>query len=127
MNTVNYVNAASLEKLQQADEAIILTPAAIARVQAEIKKRGEGIGLRLGAKKSGCSGYKYTLDYVETSDPDDKKFPIDENLAVYVAAEHFPLVKGTRIDYVQKGLNASFEYSNPNQKNTCGCGESFGI
>lgn len=125
--TVNYIDAADLAKLQQADEGIILTPSAIARVQAVIKKRGAGIGIRLGAKKSGCSGYKYVLDYVEASNTDDHKFPIDETLAVYVDPESFKVIKGTRIDYVKRGLNEAFEFSNPRNKNTCGCGESFGV
>ncbi len=126
MSNINIVKTVDPQAIQHANETITLTPAAIARVRRIIEQRG-GLGLRLGAKKSGCSGYKYVLDYVDLKQTDDHVFPIDEHLALYVDAASFPLVKGTRIDYVKQGLNESFVFSNPRNQNTCGCGESFGL
>jgi iron-sulfur cluster assembly protein len=31
------------------------------------------------------------------------------------------------VDYVRQGLNEGFEFSNPNSKGECGCGESFRV
>jgi len=108
-------------------ETITLTPSAIARVHVMLKERGAGIGLRLGVKKSGCSGYKYVLDFVDVALPNDHIFRFDGNCVVYVRGEDFTLLKGTRMDYVKRGLNAVFEYYNPNQESSCGCGESFSV
>ncbi len=103
------------------------TPAAAAHIQREIKKRGAGIGMRLQVKKSGCSGWMYALDIIDTSNDDDYKFPISDDLAVYVDPESYAFVKGTQLDFVQQGLNKVFVFNNPNASNACGCGESFTI
>jgi len=31
------------------------------------------------------------------------------------------------VDYVRQGLNEGFEFSNPNERDRCGCGESFRV
>lgn len=109
------------------DQPVTLTPAAIEHVQHAIDKRGRGLGLRLSVKKSGCSGYGYEVDYVDTPADDDHIFPITESLNVYVDPESFPFVKGTVIDFERRGLNEIFTYRNPNQTGECGCGESFSV
>ena len=87
--------------------------------------RGGGKGVRLDVKTTGCSGKSYVVDYVDETQPDDLIFQVDPSVIVCVAPSVFPMVKGTQIDYVRKGLNASFEFNNPNVKGACGCGESF--
>ena len=106
---------------------ITMTDNAIAHVKAQIAKRGRGIGLRLGVKKVGCSGYGYVVDFLDEANPEDRAYPVADGLAVYVAPESLPFVNGTEVDYVRQGLNTGFEFNNPNVKAMCGCGESFNI
>ena len=106
---------------------ITMTEAAVAHVKAQLAKRGKGIGLRLGVKKVGCSGYGYIVDFLDEAKPDDYEYPVADGLAVYVDPESLPLVRGTEVHYVRQGLNTGFEFNNPNVKAMCGCGESFNI
>ncbi|MDF2868374.1 MAG: iscA [Gammaproteobacteria bacterium] len=107
-------------------QTITLTPAALEHLQKTITKRGKGIGIRLGVKKTGCSGFGYVIDIADAVTDDDQIFPIAQDLSVVVNRQSYPYLQGTTIDYVRKGLNSNFEFYNPNAKVTCGCGESFG-
>lgn len=109
------------------DPVITMTDTAVAHVKAQIAKRGKGIGLRLGVKKVGCSGYGYVVDFLDEANPDDRAYPVAEGLAVYVDPESLPFVEGTEVNYVRQGLNTGFEFNNPKVKAMCGCGESFSI
>ena len=111
----------------ESNDVVTVTESAIAHIKSQLVKRGAGIGLRLGVKHVGCSGFAYVVDYVDEARADDHIYPVDESLAVYVDPESLPYVKGTQLDYVRQGLNAGFQFHNPNVKETCGCGESFSI
>jgi iron-sulfur cluster assembly protein len=106
--------------------SISLTPSAADRVRSHLARRGHGLGLRLSIKETGCSGYSYVIDYADTARPDDLVFE-DQGVKVYVDPESFPVLDGTRVDFVRQGLNESFQFQNPNIKGECGCGESFTI
>jgi iron-sulfur cluster assembly protein len=102
------------------------SPSAAARVNAQIAKRGKGLGLRVGVKKSGCSGYAYTMDYADEIGADDQVF--DSNGArLIVKSEHLSMLEGLTLDWQKDGLNESFKFVNPNVKAQCGCGESFAV
>ena len=45
---------------------ISLTESAANRVKTFLAARGHGIGLRLGVRKTGCSGFAYVINYAET-------------------------------------------------------------
>lgn len=106
------------------EQALSFTPAAIKQIKKEMEKYAHPIGIRLHLKKAGCSGYMYRLEIIETQvDADDLYF--QQELDIYVAKKDYPLLKGTSIDFVKEGLNYIFKYSNPNEKGSCGCGESF--
>jgi len=109
-----------------ADKAIHLTATAIAHIKKEITKQ-KAQGLRLGVKKAGCSGLKYVVDYVFTVNSADQVFTFADDLAVYVDQESLSALAGLTIDYVQEGLNGRLKFINPNEKNSCGCGESFTV
>jgi iron-sulfur cluster assembly protein len=79
--------------------AISVTPAAAERIQNFIAARGHGLGLKLGVRKTGCSGFAYVVK----------------------------LIDGTTVDFVRQGLNEAFRFQNPNIKGECGCGESFNV
>lgn len=106
--------------------AISLTPAAADRVRHFLATRGQGLGLRLGVRKTGCSGFAYVVNYADETHPDDLVFE-DHGVRVYVDPESLALIDGTEVDFVKQGLNESFKFRNPQTKAECGCGESFTV
>ena len=108
-------------------EAIRATAAAIKHIQQEIAKKGHGIGVRLATSKTGCNGYAYEVDIIETVNNDEKQFNVGENIIIAVPNKDWDLLKGTQLDYVREGINFKFVYENPNQSGACGCGESFSV
>jgi iron-sulfur cluster assembly protein len=106
--------------------AITLTENAAAHIRTQLAQRGKGLGLRVGVKKVGCSGFAYTFDFADEVRADDSVFKAHD-AAVVVAADSLPFLEGTRIDFVKEGLKQMFTFDNPNVDNTCGCGESFSV
>ncbi len=106
--------------------AIELTEAAATRIRMQLEKRGHGIGLRLGVRKSGCSGFAYTVDYADNVGDDDLAFE-QRGVNVIVAQRNLPYLDGLRLDYRREGLNEAFKFDNPNVSDECGCGESFRV
>ena len=106
--------------------AISLTQAAAERVKTFIASRGKGLGLRLGVRKTGCSGFAYVVNYADDSAASDLVFE-DRGVKVFVDPESLPLINGTTVDFVKQGLNEAFRFHNPNIKGECGCGESFSV
>ncbi len=104
--------------------AIHLTEAAAARVAAFISSKPGSVGLRFGVRRTGCSGWAYTVDLADSIAADDHVFDL-HGVRVVVDERSLPLVAGTEIDFARKGLNAEFVFRNPNVKGECGCGESF--
>jgi len=105
---------------------IALTPTAVKHVRDVLARRGTGEGLRVGVKKSGCSGLAYVLDFAEAVNPDDVVYEQD-GVKVIVAADSLAYLEGMEVDYVREGLNSFFKFNNPNVKDSCGCGESFSV
>ncbi len=106
--------------------AIHLTESAATQIRNHLEARGKGLGLRLGIKETGCSGYAYVVDYAEEVGPDDVTFD-DQGVTVVVDRNSLTLIDGTEVDYVRHGLNEVFRFKNPNSKDECGCGESFNV
>jgi iron-sulfur cluster assembly protein len=106
--------------------AISLTAAAADRVRGYLETRGKGVGLRVGIKKTGCSGFAYVVNYAEEIGPTDTVFD-DQGVKVVVDAASLALIDGTVVDFVKQGLNEAFKFKNPKAKSECGCGESFNV
>jgi iron-sulfur cluster assembly protein len=106
--------------------AISLTESAANRVRTFLAARGRGVGLRLGVRKTGCSGFAYVINYADETHPDDLVFE-DQGVRVLVDPASLPLIDGTTIDFVKQGLNEAFRFRNPRSKGECGCGESFNV
>jgi iron-sulfur cluster assembly protein len=104
--------------------AITLTPAAFQRVRRFLDANPEALGLRFGVKRTGCSGWGYEVDLAREAREGDTVCEQD-GVRIYVDATSLPLVDGTTIDFVRKGLNHEFVFANPNAAAECGCGESF--
>lgn len=99
---------------------------AIQHFNKVLKERGKGIGIKLGIKKAGCSGYEYTFEFVDEQSSDYMTFEKD-GCKVFVDPESFSFLKGSLIEYVDDGLNQGIKFVNPNAKAVCGCGESFTV
>ena len=106
--------------------AISLTESAADRVKGFLATRGSGVGLRLGVRKTGCSGFAYVVNYAESEQPGDTVFE-DRGVRVFVDSASLGLIDGTIVDFVKEGLNEAFRFRNPNVKGECGCGESFSV
>ncbi len=83
--------------------------------------------IRLATKEAGCSGFAYTLDFVDTIEDSDILAEPSPGLIVAIAADTLPLIKGTELDIEIFGLNKTIKYNNPNITGECGCGESFSV
>lgn len=106
--------------------AVTLTAQAAQHIEKYLQKRGKGLGLRLGVRTTGCSGMAYKLEYVDEPHSDDQVFE-SHGVKVFVDAKSLSYIDGTQLDYAKEGLNEGFKFSNPNEKATCGCGESFTV
>lgn len=106
--------------------AITLTENAAKQIDRQLIKRGNGIGLKLGVKKSGCSGFAYVLDYANQITTDDHVFE-QFNVKVIINKTDLVFLDGIELDYRREGINEAFQFNNPNVTGTCGCGESFAI
>lgn len=105
--------------------SVALTENAAARVRAMLHQRGTGMGLRLATRESGCSGFMYVVDYADAVGENDAVFE-SHGVMVVVDKSSLEHLDGTTVDYVRtNALHEGFEFSNPNVKDLCGCGESF--
>ncbi|MCK5643683.1 MAG: iron-sulfur cluster assembly accessory protein [Gammaproteobacteria bacterium] len=103
---------------------IKLTDSAVKRVAEMVAKNELAIGLRIGVKESGCSGYSYDLGFAETIEDNDSVIEQD-GVKVIIDNTSMPILDGIELDFVKQGLNQSFKFNNPNVVSSCGCGESF--
>jgi iron-sulfur cluster assembly protein len=115
----------TIERRIQAIMAINLTPAATERVRHYIVREG-ALGLRLGVRKTGCSGWAYTVELADRIDAEDVVFE-QSDVKVVVRPDSLAFLDGSTIDFVAEGLGSSFRFENPNVTEECGCGESFTI
>ena len=106
--------------------AVSATENAALRVQTFLAKRGKGLGLRLGAKTTGCSGLAYKIEFVDQAKEDDQMFE-SNGIKIFVDAKSLQFLDGTILDYTREGIQEGFKFTNPNVKDECGCGESFTV
>ena len=105
---------------------ISLTDAASKKIQQTLTRRGSGKGIRLGIRTTGCSGLAYVLEYVDTPQPEDQCFDCS-GCKIFIDPKSCVYLQGLTVDYVRQGLNEGFQFSNPNERDRCGCGESFRV
>ena len=107
---------------------ITVTDIASKKILQLLSRRGKGIGIRLGVKTTGCSGLAYTLEYVDN-------YTVEEGITnfaqpdfvILVDAKSLAYLQGLVVDWARNGLNEGFEFKNPNERDKCGCGESFRV
>ena len=108
---------------------ITVTDRAAEKIKKNIERRGQGLGIRVGVRTTGCSGLAYVLEYVDQTSEHDAGLIIQASNHVTIFADQKDLayLDGMTIDYVRQGVNEGFEFCNPNERDRCGCGESFRV
>ncbi len=114
--------------MSRSTKMINLTETAAKKVRQQIEKRGRGQGIMIGVRTTGCSGLAYKLEYVDTPPATSECITYDSNgVTVFVSNKDIPYINGLTMDYRRQGLNEGFEFINPNERDRCGCGESFRV
>ena len=107
--------------------AISMTDNAAHRIKKVLASDGKGgVALRVGLKKVGCSGMAYKLEFVDAVNDGDQTFE-SHGVKVFVDPKSLVYIDGTELDFVREGLNEGFKFNNPQEKDQCGCGESFNV
>ena len=105
---------------------ISLSKLAATKVKQHLERRGKGLGIRVGVKTTGCSGLAYVIEYVDTPTTDDISF-VSYGVHIFVDPKNLAYLEGVELDWVKNGLNKGFDFKNPNERDRCGCGESFRV
>ena len=107
---------------------ITVTDTAYKRIKLNLERRGKGAGIRIGVRTTGCSGLAYTMEYVDEylAEVGVTNFA-QRDFVVLVDAKSLVYLNGLTMDWVRNGLNEGFDFVNPNEKDRCGCGESFRV
>jgi iron-sulfur cluster assembly protein len=107
--------------------SLTISQTAADRVKNFLSKRGKGIGVRLGVRTSGCSGMAYVIEFVDSINEGEDEVFNSHGVSIVVDKKSLVYIDGTEIDYTKEGLNEGFKFTNPNESDRCGCGESFTV
>ena len=107
---------------------ITLSETAARRVKSQLEKRGHGLGITIGVTTTGCSGLAYKLEYVDNL-PNTGEFMSfnSHGVIIFVSQHDLVYLDGLTMEWRREGLREGFEFNNPNERNRCGCGESFQV
>ena len=108
---------------------ISVTDIAAEKIRTNIQRRGQGLGVRVVVRTTGCSGMAYVLEFVDQEQGAERCVEHHDvnGVRIYMDPKHRPYLYGMTLDYQKKGLNEGFEFINPNESGRCGCGESFTV
>ena len=105
-----------------------ITDNACVRVAELMASAPEGaLGLRVFIGTSGCSGYKYEIEYAMEQRNFEESVDAKNGNVVLIAPDALMFLIGSTMDFVDSKLHSGFDFTNPNEKGRCGCGESFSI
>ena len=85
------------------------------------------VGILLGVDKTGCNGHSYKLDFAKKNEVKNLEYVEQNNIKVFIDPKATIFLLGSEMDYSIDKLSSRFVFKNPNEKSTCGCGESFSI
>ena len=105
---------------------VSLTTSAAKHILRQLEVRGGGIGIRLGVRPAGCSGFAYVLEFVDLAEEQDEIFE-EHGVTMFIDPKSLAILEGTELHFAREGLNEGLEFKNPNVSAECGCGESFTI
>lgn len=100
---------------------------AVKHLQRYLRNSPRSIGVHIGVKDSGCSGYAYVLDLTEREPNDTVRIHISDDLTLFIDSKSVPALSGSTLRLVKEGLNETIKFDNPNAGSYCGCGESFTV
>jgi iron-sulfur cluster assembly accessory protein len=103
-----------------------VTEAAAEHFRRKLEAAGRG-AVRISVQESGCTGFKYVLEDVDTGEAGDADLALGNGVHVFVAASAVDFLRGTQVDLVREGINRVLRFNNPNVVAECGCGESFSV
>jgi iron-sulfur cluster assembly protein len=107
---------------------ITVTDTAYKKIKQNLSRRGKGVGIRIGIRTTGCSGLAYVLEYVDNYEVEQGVINFaQQDFVVLIDAKSLAYLNGLTINWVRNGLNEGFEFNNPNERDRCGCGESFRV
>jgi iron-sulfur cluster assembly protein len=110
-----------------AKETVRLTAKAVEMAKKALQKRGTpDAALRLGVRGGGCSGVSYAIEFSDRLRERDRLFDFD-GLRVVVDPKSLVYLRGSVLDYEVQLMQHGFKFQNPNEKGSCGCGESFSV
>lgn len=105
-----------------------ITPNAASQIKKILSGAPVGVdSVLVGVDKSGCSGYSYKLDFANSSDLIDFESINIHGVKLFIDPKATMFLLGSTMDYRSDKLSSRFVFDNPNEKSTCGCGESFNI
>ena len=117
----------TVESYDVKSELVTVTPAAAEHFRASLEGRGY-TGVRISVRESGCTGFKYVMDEVESSGAEgDVAVDLANGVTLFLEPAALSFLRGTEIDYAREGVNRTLKFNNPNVTAECGCGESFSV
>ena len=105
---------------------INITDKAISKIQEVLKEQNMKY-FRIRVKGGGCSGFQYVF---KSEDSINKKRDIIfnfKNLQILIDKNSMDFINESELDYKDELIGSSFSITNPNAKNSCGCGTSFSV
>jgi iron-sulfur cluster assembly protein len=110
------------------NDILSITDNAASQIKKIISKAdSEVTGVVVGVDKSGCSGYAYKLDYAKDENLENFEKIESKGVTVFIEPSATMFLIGSEMDYTSDKLSSRFIFNNPNEKSSCGCGESFNI
>ena len=107
---------------------ITLSETAARRVRSQLEKRGRGLGITIGVTTTGCSGLAYKLEYIDELPAAGEYMSFNSHgVIIFVSQRDLVYLDGLVMEWHRKGLQEGVEFNNPNERNRCGCGESFQV
>ena len=109
-------------------DILSITDNAASQIKKIISKADEKvIGVVVGVDKTGCSGYAYKLDYANDENLQNLEKIESKGVKVFIEPSATMFLIGSEMDYATDKISSRFIFNNPNEKSSCGCGESFNI
>ena len=116
----------NVETFDVKSELVTVTPAAAEHFRSRLERKGLA-AVRISVRESGCTGFKYVMDEVDTGAQGDVLVQLDNGIGLYLEPAALAFLRGTQIDYAREGINRVLKFNNPNVTAECGCGESFSV
>lgn len=102
------------------------TESAAKHITLQLSASSRAMGLRIGVRKTGCSGLAYVLELCEEVRSDDRVF-VSHGVSLVASERDLVFLAGTELHFARRGLGEGFEFRNPKEVAKCGCGESFTV